>query len=290
MNGLDNILAETQAQSSGGTRLSKEEFAAMKAVYALADQVALDVTGSGAAFQKFLDLQTRLDRYSANNMLLIYAQKPSASKVGSVEYWNNQGCSVIKDEKEISIIEPRKNYARQDGGVGHGYEIRKVFDISQVDVSTRPPRSPESQPTERDLLKSLVAHAPVQINLVDELSGNRTAMYDHSSDSISVCRGRAFADTFKSLAMEIGYVKSDTDINPFFVSECAAYVLCKKYGVDTQGFYFSHVPEQFQSRNVQDIKAVLTQIRDVTADISECMAKTLAPPNRGARRQDDRVR
>ena len=64
-------------------RLSKEEYAEKKraekdAVYQLADEAAKEIVSSPEKFKAFLDTQSRLDRYSAVNALLIYKQYPQA--------------------------------------------------------------------------------------------------------------------------------------------------------------------------------------------------------------------
>ena len=65
-------------KSSGG-RLSKEEFAAKKkaereAVFKVIDDTAKDIVTDPDKFKAYLDTQSSLDRYSANNALLIHSQ------------------------------------------------------------------------------------------------------------------------------------------------------------------------------------------------------------------------
>ena len=60
-------------------RLSKEEYAKkMKAekdaVYQMADETAKAIVSDPDKFKNFLDTQSRLDRYSAVNSLLIFKQ------------------------------------------------------------------------------------------------------------------------------------------------------------------------------------------------------------------------
>jgi len=293
MTELDQILSETeQEQRQDDMRLSKEEFAAMKkaerdAAYQLADQTALDVAADGGKFQGYLDVQTRFGRYFETNALLVLAQNPSATRLGDFSHWKKQNCPVKSGETGISIIEPGKNYVRTDGTVGVGFDVKKVFDISQVDVSKMKPTPPKPQPTEQQLLKSLVAHAFVRIELADSLPGNAGAVYDRASDTISVQRGMEFSDTFRNLAQELALADlttgPDTQANPYFSAYCASYMLCQKYGVDTQSFSFDDVEDVLGGMDVQEIKGELSQIRDAAAGVSERMSRTLEPQNRGAR-------
>jgi len=296
MNDLDNILAETQTDAMP---LSKEEFAEKKqaerqAVYDLADQTAFDVAEDSGRFKQYLDVQSQFDRYSETNALLVLAQKPEATRLGDFEHWKAQGGFVRKGETGISIIEPSGEYERDDGKTGISYNIKKVFDISQIDVRKMEQAPPKPQVMERQLLKSLIAHAPVKVDLVDELSGNMGAMYDAQTDRLLVCRGKEFSESFKSIAQATAYyfltTGPDTQSDPHFSSMCAAYMLCKKHGVDAQDFKFDHAPAKLAGLDALDIKGELSQIRDVSADISMHMAKTLEPPSRGARVQDAATR
>ena len=75
----------TPAKAGGQRpRLSKEEYAEKtrkekEAVYQMADETATGIVASPEKFKAFLDTQSRLDRYSAVNALLIFKQLPEAS-------------------------------------------------------------------------------------------------------------------------------------------------------------------------------------------------------------------
>ena len=48
--------------------------------YELSEQVTAQVATDGQMFQKYLDVQSTFDRYTANNALLILAQRPDAQR------------------------------------------------------------------------------------------------------------------------------------------------------------------------------------------------------------------
>ena len=294
MNDLDNILQEVE---QGGHTIPPEEYAEKKqaerrAVYELADQTALDIAQDSGKFQQYLDVQSQFDRYSETNALLVLAQKPEATRLGDFDYWKSRGGSVKKGETGISIIEPSGEYAKGDGTTGISYNIKKVFDISQIDTR-KMEQQPAKQHTERDLLKSMVAHAPVKIDLADDLPDDLGALYDPDTQRISLRRGMNFAQTFQSLAQELAIsdlrASPDTHADTIFSANAMAYMLCKKHGVDAQ-FSFADAPTAFSGMDALEIKSELSQIRAVAANTSERMAKTLEPPTKNARTQDDRGR
>jgi len=58
------------------------------------------------AWQHMLTLAARLPSYSANNILLIMAQRPDATRVAGIRTWNSLGRRVRRGEKGIAILAP----------------------------------------------------------------------------------------------------------------------------------------------------------------------------------------
>jgi len=294
MANFDDLLNNTPAEESGAPQLSSEEYAAKKKaereeVFELSDQTAMGVSADGGAFQSFLDLQGRLDRYSAVNALLVFAQNKDASRLGSFDYWKRQNCSVRPGQTAISILEPHE-YAKEDGSPGTGYNVKKVFDISQVD--TRKLRTaPSPNYTERQILGALISKYPMRIIGVDELPGDRGAMTNEDGD-ILVRKGMEFSDTFRSVAYEMAGAElaTDPELSPEqeFSAYSATYLLCKKYGADMREFDFDKVSDVFDGMEAQDVKGELSQIRDAFENISGRMARQLETQNRAAKSQEAR--
>lgn len=270
--------------------MQRKKQAEREDAFALADDTALVVTADGEKYQSFFDLQARLDRYSAVNTLLVYAKNPTAIRLGDFDYWKRQNCSVKPGQTAIAILEPHE-YTKEDGSPGTGYNVKKVFDISQVD--TRKLRgTPPPHYSERLLLGALISKAPLPIAGVDELPNNLGAMYDPQTNSISVRRGMEFFDTFRGVAQELALADlttgPDTQAHPEFSAYCASYLICKKYGVDTQAFSFENAPGAFAGKDAQDIKGELSQIRGVAEDISGRMERQLDAQQKAAKTQDAR--
>ena len=91
-------------------RLSKEEYAEKmkaekEAVYQMADDTAKAIVSDPEKFKAFLDTQSRLDRYSAVNALLIFKQLPEASQLKNFDDWSKDNVKIQKGAKSISIPE-----------------------------------------------------------------------------------------------------------------------------------------------------------------------------------------
>lgn len=298
MANFDDLLSNTPEQYDP-PQLSKEEYAEKKKtereeLFALSDATAMEVSGNDEMFRVFLDAQAQLDRYSAVNALLAFAQNPDASRLGDFDYWKRQGCSIRPGETAISILEPH-TYTKDDNTPGTGYNVKKVFDISQVDARKLRQR-PAPQYTERQLLGALVTKAPVKIVGVDTMPeyipDELGATYDQVDKQILVRKGMEFPDTFRAVAQELAFedfnTGPDTQAEPHFSSCCAAYLVCKKYGVDTQAFNFENAPGVFEGMDAQQIKGELSQIRDAAENISGRMARQLEAQQKAAKSNDAR--
>src|ERR671932_2053103 len=82
----------------------------------LADKVeALTTTEDWAAM---LAVAARFHRYSANNVLLIAAQRPDATRVAGYRTWQRLGRQVRKGERGLAILAPclyRRRSLDEDG-------------------------------------------------------------------------------------------------------------------------------------------------------------------------------
>ncbi|GHT86778.1 hypothetical protein FACS18947_6860 [Bacteroidia bacterium] len=297
MANFDDLLNNAPAEESGAPQLSKEEYAEKKKaereeLFGLSDDVAMQTANDSEVFRQYLDVQGRFDRYSAVNALLILAQQenlPSgaASRLGDYEHWNGKG-GIVKSKSVISILEPHE-YTKDDNTPGTGYNVKKVFDISQVDTR-KMKLTPPPNYGERQLLSALVKSAPVAIVGVENLSEDMGAM--RHDERIDVRKGMGFADTFRSLTRELALVDIEQREIPAenaeFTAYCASYLLCKKYGADTKDFSFDEAPGAFDGLDAQGIKGELSQIRDAAENISGRMARQLEAQQKAAKNNDAR--
>lgn len=134
----------------------KEEWANRKqqdreSAYAMVDDALKKVGTDGKAFQTYLDVQSKFERYSVSNALLVAAQKPDATDLGEANFWRGRGGYIRKGESGILLMEPGNSYTRKDGSKGVGINVKRVFDISQTTLSPVPECCPHYRRTSRGL-------------------------------------------------------------------------------------------------------------------------------------------
>ena len=258
-------------------RLSKEEYAQKKraekdAVYQMADESAREIVSDPEKFKSFLDTQSRIDRYSAVNALLIYKQYPQAVQLKDFDDWSKDNVKILKGTKSISILEPVQ-YVKRDGTTGISYNVKKVFDISQTN-GKRPP-APTVDRDPKQLITTLLDSSPVNVEATNELPyPNMAAFYNNEEQTLYVKRdvGDSVA-VAKCVAQELGHAQLSINSDTYsrsdmgFQAVCIGYMLCKKYGIDTQNFAINRIPEKLAAKEPKDIRFELSKMRNAMADI-----------------------
>ena len=186
----------------------KEEWASRKqqdreAAYAMVDDALKKMGTDGKAFQTYLDVQSKFERYSVSNALLIAAQKPEATDLGETNFWRGRGGYIRKGESGILLMEPGNSYTRRDGSKGVSINIRRVFDISQTTLT--PTKEPAVNQDPRLLLNAMVRYAPCKGDFRDELPAGQSALYSPQEKTVFVQRGQAMEDVFRGVAQELAH-------------------------------------------------------------------------------------
>ncbi len=260
-------------------------------VYSLIDDTAQTVAKDGTAFQKYLDVQSRFDRYSVANAFLILAQKPDATRIADFDTWKEQGTYIRKKESGFFILEPGDEYQRDDGTVGISYNPKKMFDISQTGARKR---ETPTYPDDRTRIKALMDHAPVPIRISDTLPEGANALYLPETREIHIRKGMDAGNIFCSLSQELAHAQMDkgdgsySRSNYVFHAYCVSYMLCKQYGVDTNGYRFDRAPQMLEGMESQEIRNELSVIREVAGEISGRMNRMLTEQRQQKRQEIER--
>lgn len=266
-------------KKAGGNqpKLSKEEYAEKKKaekerVYQMVDDTAMQIVNDPEKFRAFLDTQSRMDRYSAANALLIFNQLPEATQLKDFDDWGKDNVKIVKGAKSISILEPVE-YARQDGTTGISYNVKKMFDVSQTNGRQTPAVSVNRDP--KALITTMLDACPVEVEATNELPyPNMAAFYNNEKQTLYVKRnvGDSVA-VAQCVAQELGHAQLSINSDTYsrrdmgFQAVCIGYMLCKKYGVDTQNFAINRIPEKLAGKEPKDIRYELSKTRNAMADI-----------------------
>ena len=269
---------------SGGSKpFDKAEWAAQKQAqrkeaYELIDNTCAEMMISGDSFRQYLDVQGRFDRYSVANAILVSAQMPEATQLKDYNTWKQSRVYVNKDAQKVVILEPSKEYTREDGTKGISYNAKAVYDISETSAKDRV--QAQEQKSMRELVSALLDASPVPCVPVDDLE----------LPAIFVKKGLSEEALFISMAKEVSAAVYDFKYNESrdasdFKSFCVAYMVSSRYGVDTKGFDFSRLPREYDGMDTQVFKGELGTMRDVLGEIQSDMYKSMEK-NKPARNKE----
>ena len=267
---------------SGGSKpFDKEQWAAQKQAqrkeaYELIDNTCSEMMISGDSFRQYLDVQGRFDRYSVNNAILVSAQMPEATQLKEKAAWKQSRVYVNKDAKKVVILEPSKEYTRDDGSKAVGYNAKEVYDISETSAKDR--QEAQEKKSMREIVSALIDASPVPFVPVADLE--MPAYYDSEQQSIFIRTGLNEEQLFVSMAKEVSAAVFDFKHNESreaseFKSYCVAYMISSRYGVDTRGFNFSRLPKELAETDTQAFKGELGSMRDVLGEIQSEMYKSM---------------
>jgi len=237
---------------------------------------------------QYLDVQSRFPRYSSNNVLLILAQRPDASRVAGYRAWQALGHQVLARESALRIFAPMR-YQKDDAPEGEvvrevrGFKLVPVFDVSQTVGPDLP-----------DIVSKLHGLAPEGVfakltEVADglgfrverplSLESGANGDTDHSAGRIRVAANNEEAQQAKTLAHEIGHALLHDPASvearglarglKELEAESVAYVACRALGLESGEYSFGYVVGWSGGGDeaVQGIKASTGRIQRAAAAI-----------------------
>lgn len=256
-------------------QLSKEEYAAVKKAerenaWARVDATAEAVFRDSASMQAFFDFAAQCTPQSTRNLLILYAQNPEIRHPRTFDKWKEAGRSVVTGETGYTFF-AEQNYTREDGTPAAGYTLAKAFDISQ----TRGPQpAAEVRHEPEELLAALIEQSPVRLQLSDQLPDRVQAQYVPGQRTIFVRNNMDAATAFCAIAREQAHASFDAVGRGYtrqaFAAKgyCAAYVVAKKFGIDTSAFRFDKVCELGTELDAQGKRAFLSDVKAAAYTVS----------------------
>src|ERR687886_121235 len=214
-------------------------------------------------FKRYLRTAATFHQYSPNNVLLILAQKPEATRVAGYKTWQALGRQVKKGERAISIFAPRPYRVTTEDEAGEeqtreGLTFRSVpvFDISQTEGDPLPTMEAPVLTGDdgHQTYAALVAFATQQRLTVtnhdpntdgDDTQSTYNGFYSPARNLIFVKRS-ASAQMVKTLCHELAH-HLDPELQAAARAECetvasaTAFVVAAHAGIDTGSYSFPYI-------------------------------------------------
>ena len=252
-------------------------------------------------YKEYLSVMSRFHNYSTNNCMLIYMQKPDATRVASLKMWNEKfRRHVIKGEKSIRIIAPapykktidvqktdpdtKEPLFDRNGNpvmtqkeiVVPAFKATAVFDVSQTRGRPLPKLAQDLKGRVGDYenMKEAVARSsPVPV-LFEELGENRDGFFSPSGKSITIREGMSEPQTLCAMIHEIahsvlhnpenGETKKPVSTEEI-EAESVAYTVCKYFGIDTDENSFGYLAGWSKDKEVRELRSSLDTINETSS-------------------------
>lgn len=217
---------------------------------------------SGDDWAQMLQAAAHFHHYSANNVMLILCQMPTATRVAGFQTWKQLGRHVRKGEHAIRILAPcRYKTETEDGDEAwavRGFTTACVFDISQTEgddiAEVRPALLEGEAPA--DLWTGLakqVAAAGFMLSRGD--CGGANGVTNYATRTVTVRADVDDAQACKTLAHELAHVMLHDRTGTAWSlcmepgsrrlgeieAESVAYIVCAAAGMSTDGYSLPYV-------------------------------------------------
>ncbi len=234
----------------------------------------------GDNFQQWLDLLARLHSYSWSNTLLILTQRPSASLVAGYRRFQSLGRQVRKGEKGIRILAPVAGWVKvvetdENGNevettrptIARRFRVVSVFDIAQTDPIEGKPDLTAAQPPMPAMLDGESAIAPaldatltaflrdagVTVETGD--TGEARGWYNPTTQTIRLSDAISGDQRLKTYIHEAAHWHADhragiSRADAETVAEASAYVVLRRFGIDTTGHSAPYIAQWAADTNV----------------------------------------
>lgn len=247
-----------------------------KQTYELLDNATNEVKNDINKFRTYLDVQSKFDRYSVGNCLLIMKQHPTARLIKELNDWKKiPNVFIKKNPLYIKILEPNGEYQKQDGSIGTSYNVKKLLDISQTNVK----ENNNIKYDDRELLKAILKSSDVNMKVVEELSG--LSKFDKEQNVIFIKRGANGDALFQSLIYEIAKSKNiPTDNKVLDDLKCLgiSYMICKRYNIDISNYSFPNNTYDLKNMDLLDVRNYLDDMRLSMQGMNNIISQNLETP------------
>lgn len=197
----------------------------------LTEEVAKDIATKPEEWMRFLDTASRLYKYTFDEQLLIFAQRPEATAVASMEVWNKRMYRWIrKGSKGIALI---------DYTSGPKNRLRYVFDISDTYKVRNLGKDPALWVLPQDDRSFAADYLQRAYGLDEGDGGLAGTLYRAAQESVREWLPDAFnelkQDAQGTFLEELDEQNQEVEFRDL-MTDSVWYVLLKRCGMDTEAY------------------------------------------------------
>ncbi len=277
MDEFNNVISSSTSAGSKNN-FNKEEWAKQKQeerekAYDLIESTAKNIVTDIDKFKTYLDVQSRFEKYSVGNGLLITAQMPTATQIKDYRDWKG---AIKNFDNPIIILEPGSQYTRVDGTVGTSYNPKKMYDISCTNTRYKPIAMKYADKLK---VEGLLSDKPIFIKVVKDIENcEKYAKWDKKDNVLYFKASDNWKEMAKDLTSEYAKIsleaRDDSELD-IFKCNSVVYMISKKYDLDTSNIALKNIPSDFENMSSLEIRNELESIKGAMEEISRKIDKRL---------------
>lgn len=260
-------------------KLSKEEYADQQktlreSLWDIANKKYLESVSSPEKFQHYLDAQSR-STHKPTNVMIGLSHYENLGEMHEMQTWEKMGKVYIKKgEHAFYIFKGDKNGF---------YNPVKVFEESQLQKHPNPKRVPQYTLMEQ---LELITKGTKSLCMVEQVQeGELSIYYNPESSQIEVDRTLSIDQTLQGLireychesyAQKFEYDRQDVS----FSCDCAAYMICKKIGVEPDCTFLNDVQSYFHGAESNEIREEFEAVHQTYKNVSDRIDKAIYLANK----------
>ena len=225
----------------------------------LTEEVAKDVAASPQEWMRFLNTASRLYKYTFPEQLLIYAQRPEATAVASMEIWNQKMYRWIKKgSKGIALI---------DNTSGPKTKLRYVFDVQDTYKVRNLGKDPQLWNLSVEGEQLVADYLQEQLTLEDTEGGLAESLHQAAKESMQEWLPDAFEelrlDVTGTFLEELDEQNQEVEFRELMTNS-VWYVLLNRCGLEVQEYLdaedFRHITDFNQLKILGHLGSAVNEI------------------------------
>lgn len=282
---IDEIINKVASQNGYDKEAYKQRKQEQKEnAYKIIDEALGEIKSNPDFLKEYIDIQSRFDKYTTRNALLILKQMPNAMQLKTRNDWRDLNVTFKSPKpKTITIIEPGESYTNKDGN-----KITPIYAKDMIDVSETNSKPSIKSYDKQFILQALIHDTFIPIKAVDSLKNGKMCDWNQEDNVLYICRSDNNDLIIKSLTNEMAKISLYESTNEIDndKAECISYMVCKKYGIGSTINCIDNLSAKYKNMEKIEIANDLSSIRNAALEINTKMRRYLAEASRESKNKE----
>lgn len=257
----------------------KQQMAERENATAIQDVSIEVITSEPEQYIRYLDMQGDNPTYSAGNVAMVLGVMPTATVFGTRDRWQSLHHTIKPEEADKGV----KIFARDPRT--KLYVLADAYDVTQTSGGELKHTMLEADSEEMSRAFTTLLNYS-KVNPVVDKGLDAPAYYDEEKKELAINPDFSDAEAFAAIAAEVALTRYQRQMPDYSWSryeldaQSVAYILCRRFGIEARTPNIERLAERFDGMDVQERKAVLDSIQDMSKQIGRSIEKDMSEQKR----------